>query len=255
MSTQKQPLLLENMTTVEVESFLATEAPLFLPLGTLEAHGRHLPVGTDSLCAQKVAENLSLKFSGAVAPNLGYGLTNSLVQTSPGSYFPEKIYEDFVELIIQNLYNQGFKTIVVINGHGGNRPPLKNLGRRLVKKNPMALSIIHWWLLSEQFVTPVYNTSPGGHAAVEETAAILHFYPDLVKAKQYNSEQDSYVPNEGIWLYPPPGEVLLSKYGEGEPNFDKEKAEQFMNKVINELTERLQKWLTSIPRLQGGMRP
>lgn len=249
------PRILQEMNSVEVETFLASEAPVFLPLGTLEVHGRHLPVGTDTLCASKIAEDLSRIFDGAVAPSIGYGITHSLVQTSPGSHFPQDIYEQFVELVITNLHAQGFKTIVVINGHGGNMDALKNIARRVTKRLRIGLSVIHWWMLSTPLVEKCFSDKPGGHAAIEETAAMLHYCPTLVDPDNFNEKEDTYVPNNGIWMYPPPGEVLISEYGKGLPNFNCGTASDFMEAVLEDISSRLNAWLRSFNRIKGGQRP
>jgi len=88
----KPAIFLKNLNTLEVEQLLSREAPLFLPIGTLEAHGRHLPVGTDTLCAEKIAERLSISLDAAIAPSLEYGITNVLAQTSPASFFSEELF-------------------------------------------------------------------------------------------------------------------------------------------------------------------
>jgi creatinine amidohydrolase len=243
------------MNTVEIDNFLAREAPLFIPIGTLEAHGRHLPVGTDTFCAEKISEELSLHFSGAVAPSIEYGVTNSLAQTAPASFFSHELFEEFVYEIVKNFINHGFKSIVIVNGHGGNTDPLKNVARKLIKSHKAALSVIHWWKLSSPFVKPVFNVEPGGHAAVEETAAMLHFYPTLVDPDNYDSATDDYVADNGIWLYPPPGEVIIDKAGTGQPDFDCGKAADFMAAVLKDIIARLNRWFASMNRLSGGLRP
>ncbi len=252
---KERPRLLKNMNTLQVEALLAAETPLFLPIGTIEAHGRHLPVGTDSFCAEKIAEDLSIALDGAVAPTFEYGITRVLAQTSPASFFPEELFEAFIEKVIENFRSQGFKTIIIVNGHGGNRESLKRVVRKLSRVRPTGLAVINWWLISEQYVERVYNCKPGGHAAVEETALMLNYFPELVENANYASETDDYVPDDGIWLFPPPGEVLLSTHGQGRPDFDPQKAENFAGLVLEDLQKRLQRWLNSFKRIKGGLRP
>jgi creatinine amidohydrolase len=251
----KQPRLLKKMNTLQVEAAINASAPLFLPVGTIEAHGRHLPVGTDTFCAEKIAESLSSALDGVVAPSFEYGLTKVLAQTSPASFFPEDLFEAFIEKVIDNFRSQGFKTIIVVNGHGGNRDPLKNVIRRLSRLRPTGLAVVNWWIISEHFVEKVYNCKPGGHAAVEETALMLRYFPELVESANYQAETDDYTPDEGIWLFPPPGEVLISDAGQGQPDFDPQKAEKFSELLIEDLQKRLKKWLNSFGRIKGGLRP
>lgn len=246
---------LKTMNTVEVEAILAADTPLFLPIGTIEAHGRHLPVGTDTLCAERIAQQLSIALDGVVAPAFEYGITKVLAQTSPASFFPEELFEAFIEKVIENFRSQGFKTIIVVNGHGGNREALRNVIRRLSRVRPTGLAVINWWLISEHYVEQVYGCKPGGHAAVEETALMLHYFPDLVERQHYNAETDDYVPDEGIWLFPPPGEVIIDNQGQGQPDFDSKKAEKFVNLLLKDLQARLEKWRKSFARIKGGLRP
>lgn len=251
----KKLYLLKEMNTLQVQEALQAKVPLFLPLGTLEAHGRHLPISTDTLCAEEIAKSLSRKVGGVVAPSLEYGLTNVLLQTSPASFFDVELYKDFVATIIRNFRKQGFKTIIVINGHGGNRDALKPIIRTITREESLALAIINWWAYSERFVKEIYNCEPGGHAAVEETAAILSFFPELVTKGNYESSIDDHVPDESIWMYPPPGEVLLNKEGEGQPCFDKKKADKFIAKTVSSLAQQIEKWLNSFNHIKGGLRP
>jgi creatinine amidohydrolase len=251
----KKAIYLKELNTVQVEALLQREAPLFIPMGTLEPHGRHLPVGTDTLCAERVAEYLSIAFDGVVAPSFEYGLTNVFLQTSPSSFFPVDLYRTFVEHIVKNFYKQGFKKIIIINGHGGNQEALKYILRNITREAPMALTIINWWIYASKFVEEVYNTKPGGHAAVEETAAILHSRPDLVTKENYNSDEDDCVPTDAFWMFPPTGEVLLEEEGQGRPCFDKEIADIYMGKVLKGIEDRMKKWFASFSRLRGGLRP
>ena len=255
--TKKQKprtLFLEEMTTVAVERVIAQEQPLFLPIGTLEAHGRHLPVGTDTLCAKGVALELARRFGGVVAPPVSYGLTNLLAQTAPASFFPDDLFRSFVEATVKSFVRHGFKKIIIVNGHGGNRNALMNLARGIVREHSMGLCVIHWWALAEPFAKIVYGGA-GGHAAVEETAAMIVFHPELVDSSLYAPEHDDFAPDDGIWCYPPPGEVLL--YGndpKGRPDFNPVAAKRFMGLVLDNLQQRMERWLKGLKRFKEGLR-
>ena len=256
MKTKKNaPILMEHLTTVDINHHLNAGGLVFLPVGTLEPHGRHLPVGTDTLCALDVSVELARRLSGIVAPPLGYGLTNLLAQTPPASFFPEPIFQGFVEGILEGLAQHGFSPLVIVNGHGGNRDVLKAVARSFIKRRRVALSVIHWWHFAEPPAREIYGAT-GGHAANEETAAMLFFEPDLVRPELYQPEEDDYTPDDAFWCYPPPGEVLIyNDDPRGRPDFDGEKARNLMQKTLDQIETRLQKWMSRIRRLGGGLRP
>ncbi|MBU1164216.1 creatininase family protein [Patescibacteria group bacterium] len=109
----------------------------FIPLGTLEWHGKHLPIETDFLVAQRICEILSKKISGYVLPPIYLatdrerkkgkrkliGMDYYLGKKLMGSlYFlkPELLYSTLKSLT-HNLSQQGFKKIYIITGHWGSQ--------------------------------------------------------------------------------------------------------------------------------------
>ncbi|HNV70593.1 MAG TPA: creatininase family protein [Candidatus Ozemobacteraceae bacterium] len=254
MSTEKS-VLMEHMNTVDLNHHLNAGGLVFLPVGTLEPHGRHLPVGTDTICAREVAVELAKRLSGIVAPPLGYGLTNLLAQTPPASFFPEPLFQAFVDAILEGLAQHGFSPLVIVNGHGGNRDALKAVARAFIKRRAVALSVIHWWHFAEPPAKKIYGAT-GGHAANEETAAMLFFDSQLVRRDQYSPDEDDYTPSDAMWCYPPPGEVLIYHDDpRGRPDFDRAKARSVMEQTIDAIEARLKSWMSRIRRLGGGLRP
>jgi len=244
-------LKLKHMTTCEVDSVLTSQAPLFLPMGTLEAHGRHLPSGTDTICAEEVALALARTFGGVVAPPIEYGLTNVFAQTAPASFSPVSVFSDYVENVIVGFLKHGFTKIVIINGHGGNREPLKPLIRKMSRRGRAALAVINWWILATDVSKKIYGEASDGHAALEETSCVLAKYPELVKKEFFEKEKDLYIPDDGIWLFPPPGEVLISEPEKGLPDFSQDKAEKFFDAVIDDIKGRLSVWFDSLGKFQN----
>ncbi len=77
----------------------------------------------------------------------------------------------------------------------------------------------------------------------------------MVVPDNYNSANDDYVAHNGIWMYPPPGEVIIDEAGQGQPCFDCGKAATFMELTIADIRERLNHWLVAVNRITGGLRP
>ncbi len=107
----------------------------YIPVGTIEWHGNHLPIETDFLVSQKICESLSEEIPGYILPPFYLGTDNStnidgdiyigmngrLKKKLDGSiYFIEpKLLRELLMRIINNLKEQGFPKIIIVSGHGG----------------------------------------------------------------------------------------------------------------------------------------
>jgi len=109
----------------------------FVPLGTIEWHGNHLPIETDFLVAQKICEILSTKTRGYVLPPIYLGtdkmrvkggkkfvgMNAKLGKELEGSlyYLKPHILLKMIDNLVINLIKQGFSKIYLITGHGGSK--------------------------------------------------------------------------------------------------------------------------------------
>jgi len=199
-----------------------------LPVGTIEAHGV-TPLGTDNMIPQDISKYLANNINALIAPPVNYGITSSLLPY-PGSISLEKdTYEDMIYEILTELARNKFRKIVVINGHGGQIDELKRAALNCFKDTDARVVVVHWWLLTSDW-TKEYYGQMGGHAGIDETAAILGINPELVKSEIYSDSLCKKYEN-GINAYPFPAPIILYKDGEGMPNFDRDKADIYYNKV------------------------
>ena len=155
---------LNELTTVEVKDYLAGGGSLaILPLGSVEMHGPHLPMGTDSLIAKAGALLLAQRANGLVLPEVHYtwcGATDGFAGTV--SVEPE-LSQKTVEAIACKVFKMGFKRLVLVNAHYPNNPVFYTTARRLYETNsPVLLTDI----------TLPY-TDEARHMQPDETALLL----------------------------------------------------------------------------------
>lgn len=147
-----------------------------LAFGAIEQHGQHLPIGTDWFIADAVAHGLANQLDAFLLPAMPFGNSREHMAL-PGTitlrpFTLAAVFED----IIDSLRTHGFKRVVVYSAHGGNwvlKPILRELNFRYHD-----ISIV--WadgILPERGDQPPRDI----HAGHEETSAILHLRPDLVK--------------------------------------------------------------------------
>ncbi|MCX6645161.1 MAG: creatininase family protein [bacterium] len=213
------------------------EITLLFPVGTLEPHGRHAPVGTDNFCAEEIAWELGKRTGWPVAPTLNYGITSGLIAYPGGVKIPKLQYEELIKIILENFLQMGFRRIIIINGHGGNTESIGKVIKDLIVEDRGNRHFINidWWYQSTEPLKEIYGR-PGGHAALDETACILVFRPELVREGDFSLEEQSRM-KPGVTVAPYSSAVLVYEEGDASPDFDREKATKFVERIIDNIEE------------------
>jgi len=151
--------------------------------GALEAHGKHLPLGTDIILPTFLAEKIAEKTNALVLPTIPFGESwdfNTIEGTI--SIHPGALVEYFVS-VLKGVFKHGFRYIVVLNGHGGNAPIIKQAAKTATKKGERVVIMVNWWRDLAKEVRKIVEETPGGHAAEDETSEVMFVRPDLVDMK------------------------------------------------------------------------
>ena len=178
-------MYLAHMNYREVEAYLREHDTVLIPVGSLENHGLHMPLGTDFLIPDQIAQLLNKKSSILIAPTVNYGATDDLAG------FPGTVSigtEGLIALlrsICDQFYRCGFRHFLILNGHGGNTAAIQAVGMHLYRKGAY-LANLNWWLMAGQ-INPQWA---GGHGGGEETAGILAVDPNLIKSEYLNLPED-----------------------------------------------------------------
>lgn len=173
---------LANVSVKAVENYLEKSKTVLFGLGSIENHGRHMPLGTDTLIPDKIIELLEEKSGVLIAPTLPYGAADSL-ECFTGTVSLGVIgLLDLLQRVCDSFYDHGFRKFVIVNGHGGNIKSLEMLGQRLHKKGAL-LAVINWWLMAGE-LRPEWA---GGHGGAEETAGVMAVNPDLVVKEELHA--------------------------------------------------------------------
>lgn len=151
-----------------------------LPWGSTEAHNYHLPYGTDTLQAATVAAEAAriAVDRGArvmVLPSIPFGVQTGQLDIPFCINMNPLTQTAVLGDIVASLEPHGIRTLVVLNGHGGN--DIKTMMRELQPLTRMLLCTLNWWkcLDGAQFFE-----EPGDHAGELETSVVMHLAPHLV---------------------------------------------------------------------------
>ena len=106
------------MSWPEVAEHLERDRRLIIPIGTCEQHGRHLPLGTDSLLAERLANDLSEEFGVLVAPTLAYGVNVDTEQAYAGTAsLRRKTLHRALNDLLAAWEGHGFEEFILITAH------------------------------------------------------------------------------------------------------------------------------------------
>ena len=164
----------------------ATDPVLVLPLGAIEQHGPHLPLGTDLLIIESLLDAawplLPAQVSAWRLPALAVGAsTEHGAFAGTLSHEPETLIRMIADIGAQ-LASIGVRRLVLCNGHGGNRQVLDLAALRLRAQHGMLVIKSNYFRypLPEQLALPASEQQHGFHGGALETALMLHLHPQLV---------------------------------------------------------------------------
>src|SRR5437588_6533385 len=181
---------LVEMTRSEANE-AAPESLLVVPLGATEQHGPHLPVGTDSMLVEAVAERVVLALRDSVpvvlAPTLPVGTsTHHIPFGGTLSMTSLSLYGVLMD-IGRSAASGGFRRMFYLNGHGGNSELAQVAARDLGLELPIAVGAGSWWAMAYdaliEAASPTIRTIPG-HAGAFETAAMMAMAGHLVREQR-----------------------------------------------------------------------
>jgi len=166
------------------------DALAVLPIGSLEQHGPHLPVITDtasaSAAAIRGARLVASEIPVLVLPGLWTGMSEHHLP------FGGTISLNFDELrgvirgIVRSLRALGFARLLIVNGHGGNVEPLAVAAREMAHEFGLPVIACTPWFLTRAKVAEIADTAETpAHACEGETSVMLAVAPELVRTERF----------------------------------------------------------------------
>lgn len=220
---------------------------VLLPTGTLEPHGV-INNGADNTAPTAIAKTIARRTNAMIAPTLPYGITGSM-EAYPGAFqITESAYRPFVKQIMEGLAKNGFRNIIILNGHGGPQTAvLQSVAAEVATEKRVRTLVINWWSFASDETKEVFGED-GGHAGWNETAFVQAVDPTLVHPEKYTgADMTTANPAPGTWAaVPSPSSIGLYQKGQGYPRFDQKKADEYFkkvtDKVANLVNEIVKKW-------------
>lgn len=164
-----------------------------LPIGVLEKHGPHAPIGSDLIHAREWSLRAARREYAVVFPDYFYGQINE-ARHQPGTFaLPPRVVWDMLEATVDEIARNGFEKIVIVNGHGGNPNLLRYFAQaQLARKRAYVVYYFDPAMDPKAAAEAerLHKSDPAGdmHAGERETSSLLYLRPELVQMDRAQSE-------------------------------------------------------------------
>ena len=202
---------LDRATWPEVEAYLAGSNGIIIPAGSTEQHGPMGLIGTDAICAERVAEGAADLAGALVAPTLAYAPA-PFNMAFPGTIsVSEELFAKLVTEIVAGLEEHGFDRFYLVNGHGANLAPLERVAAAFRAGSGTRLRVRSWWDFEgvNALRRAYYGEWEGMHATPSEVAitqATCRIVPPGVAASPPEKLPPGYLERHAGDRHGPPGE-------------------------------------------------
>ncbi len=221
---------------------------VILTVGTLEAHG-FINNGADNTVPVSIAKSIAPDINALIAPHIPYGMTDILAPYPGSLYIPADAFRIYLRAVLVGLVNNGFRNIIILNGHGPQVGVLQELATEISLQHHVNTLLVNWWILANP-LTHEFFGEDGGHATNDETAMVQAADPKLVHWELFTGKDMASAlpsPADGWSATPFPSTILMYTDGQGLPKDKSQaKADEYSKKVIAKVkalvVDTLQKW-------------
>jgi creatinine amidohydrolase len=159
-----------DMNWMQVEEYLARDTRCVLPVGSTEQHA-YLSLATDSILAERVAVEAAEPLGVPVFPVLAFGLSPYFLAYPGTVSLRTATYIAVVRDILDSLAGQGFRRILMVNGHGGNEPARALASEWMAEHPGVKVRLHNWWNAPRTWATVQEIDSAASHASWLENFA------------------------------------------------------------------------------------
>jgi creatinine amidohydrolase len=176
----------KELTAEELRAKAVADAIVILPVGSMEQHGPHLPVGVDTILTEGVcraaAEAVAGDVAVVVAPTLWCGMAEHHMAFGGTFTFDIPTYRAVLLAFLKSIERHGFSRVLIINGHGGNTAALNAFLPDFARETRLRVFTAGYFDVPRTDIAPLLEDQKNvQHACEVETSLMMVVAPDLVR--------------------------------------------------------------------------
>ena len=173
---KKKSLEVAKLTAKAFAAEVERTGQAVLPVGSVEIHGSHAPLGLDTYVADHIAIELATAADALVFPPLWYATCSVGYEAKhwPGTLSPDVDSQlSYLTAVAMEIARQGVEKLVFVNGHGPNGHLLELAAYKVWSKSGMAMGVLEWWSAAREAIRDIKGFAYGNHADEIETSIFL----------------------------------------------------------------------------------
>ncbi len=176
------------------DSIAKTDGVCLFPIGCLEKHGDHLPLGTDIAIARQIAQRTAVIEECMIFPYYPFGIVSEVRHTLGTVALDARLQLEIIEQTCAEIARNGYKKIIIGNGHGGNNFALHYLAQAMLdKRRDYVVHVVDLWVLTKEqydWLAAKYGAvGEYGHADIYETSDMMAVDENLVHMERVKVEE------------------------------------------------------------------
>ena len=179
-------IIWEEMKSSEIKERASQNAIVIIPVGSIEQHGPHLPVGTDAIIATAIARKTAERLvqSGipaVVTPTVWMGISAHHMMFPGTVAVGHNVFSDLLYQLCTCIKHHGFLRVVLLNGHAGNDSSLKVAVSEINRMMGRPVFVMTYWDTARRELQDILEDQKTiRHACEAETSMMLALKPELV---------------------------------------------------------------------------
>ncbi|MCG7840614.1 MAG: creatininase family protein [Methanomassiliicoccales archaeon] len=181
---------IDELSSTAFAKAMEADPIVFLPLGACEAHGPHLPLGTDTFQPEETVTQVAKRVGGLVAPTINYGQHSSTLNMPGTISLTFDTLRSLVKDILESLHRNKVHKVVVLTGHFGSvhRIAIKLACEHATQHLGMKVMMLSDYQLALHLEKEICQGLEDGHGGLLETSRIMDIRPDLVAKERSHGE-------------------------------------------------------------------
>ncbi|MGH9327733.1 MAG: creatininase family protein [Terriglobia bacterium] len=199
----RKSYLYEHYTWPELGEVSKKQPVVVLPVGSVEDHGKHLPLDTDNFIIWSICEAAAQRAAGDILlmPLVSYGFETHHMDYWGTIDIQSEHLLHFVLDITKSVAHHGFKRILIADGHGSNMPILDLVARQTVIETDSLCGAFIWPSLAAKQINEVRESERGGMAHACELETSVYLYLDEKRVQLDKAKKEIGMPaSEFIWM-------------------------------------------------------